>query len=771
MKKNRYAVILAALFIACLSVQGQTIGTWKYYPAYQNATLVAETPHSVFAVYDGSLLSYSPEDQLIRTYSLGNGLSDTDIRFLNYCPATNALLIVYDNANMDIFMGENNIYNMPDIKNNLYISNKKVNNVEIRGELAYLSTGFGIVVLDLKRKEIRNTYRLKGNTRATCLWNDYMYAATDDGLFRGALSSNLMDLKNWETVTPNNPVTINNITQMVVFNDCLFFDDGYSFFYITKNGDVTWLAAPRKQMCVLHDQLLLAVEDGIYFYTDLNTKRFLQLTSEFKSVDSYDSKDTYWIAWGTEGLTKIQINEQTGNNELAYEPLVSGVKVNSPLRNMAFHLTFAEDQLLVTGGGRWGDRYNIPGTFMVYGNKTWKNLDNKAIEAQTGLECKDLMSAVVDPRDPGHYYVSSWGEGVYELKDTTLIKLYSYDNSSLQTISPPESPNKRHYVRTDGMAFDRNNNLYIVNAEVDNGLSILSNDGKWYSNYYKELVKIQPNQILITMDNKKWINLFRGDAKGIFVLDDKGTTDQADDQTYYSRTFYDQQGRQVDVSYSCMAEDLDGKVWVGTDNGPIVFSSAEEVGNNRCYRVVGVDDYETGYYLLEGQKVKTIAVDGGNRKWIGTEGGGAFLVDQSNGELIVENFNTSNSSILSDNINSIAINGETGEVFMATDRGICSYQGDAIDGKPDYSEVHAFPNPVHPARNNQVVITGLMQNSRVKITDLGGNLMREAASNGGQYTWNCTNPKGEIVKAGIYLVFATLKDGSLGVVTKIMVIK
>jgi hypothetical protein len=119
----------------------------------------------------------------------------------------------------------------------------------------------------------------------------------------------------------------------------------------------------------------------------------------------------------------------------------------------------------------------------------------------------------------------------------------------------------------------------------------------------------------------------------------------------------------------------------------------------------------------------------------------------------------------------VAINGKTGEVFFATDRGICSYRGDAIDGKPDYSEVHAFPNPVHPARNNQVVITGLMQNSRIKITDLGGNLMKEAVSNGGQYTWNCTTPQGEIVKAGIYLVFATLPDGSQGVVTKIMVIK
>jgi hypothetical protein len=174
--------------------------------------------------------------------------------------------------------------------------------------------------------------------------------------------------------------------------------------------------------------------------------------------------------------------------------------------------------------------------------------------------------------------------------------------------------------------------------------------------------------------------------------------------------------------------------------------------------------------LLEGQKITSIAVDGGNRKWIGTSDGGLFLVDHA-GELFVTNFNTNNSQILSDNITSIAINGETGEVFIGTNRGICSYQGDAIDGKSDYSEVYAFPNPVFPLRNNQVVITGLMQTSRVKITDMAGNLMREAVSNGGRYTWDCTNPQGEMVSAGIYLVFATLPDGSQGVVTKIMVIK
>jgi ligand-binding sensor domain-containing protein len=772
MKKNRYAGILAVLFIACFSIQGQSLGTWKSYMSYQNATLVAETPNAVFAVYDGSLLSYSPEDQVTRTYSLENGLNDTDIRFLNYCPEVNALLIIYDNSNMDIFMNQDNIYNLPDIKNNIFLSNKIVNNVEIRGDQAYLATGFGIVVVDLKRKEIRNTYRLDVNTTATCQWGESMYAATGNGLLRAALSSNLLDPENWENI-PSTAGDSKNITKMVLYNDHLVFFDKRSIRYLSKDGIVHLLySGTCKQLSVLNDQLVIAVPDGLYFYTDWNTKTFLKLGPDYQSVSSYHSRDTYWVAWGTGGLSEIKINENTGSNALEYESLVSGIKVNSPIRNQAFYLTFAEDQLLVTGGGRAGNRLHNPGTFMVYDNADWSNLDDGATAKKTGLACEDLMSAAVDPRDPNHYFVSSWGEGIYEFKNKELeyVNRYDYTNSTLQSTLPNESY-ANLFVRVDGMAFDRNNNLYTVSAEIANGLSILSSDGKWHSPLYEDLAGVYPNQIIITRDNKKWINIFRLKI-GLFVLDDKGTIDNAaDDETYYSGTFVDQENRSIGATtYSCLAEDLNGTVWVGTDNGPITFSSAEQVSRGECHRVVGVDEYGAGYYLLEGQKVTAIAVDGGNRKWIGTWGGGVFLVDQS-GEIAVTNFNTGNSSIISDNINSVAINGKTGEVFFATDRGICSYRGDAIDGKPDYSEVHAFPNPVHPARNNQVVITGLMQNSRIKITDLGGNLMKEAVSNGGQYTWNCTTPQGEIVKAGIYLVFATLPDGSQGVVTKIMVIK
>jgi hypothetical protein len=409
---------------------------------------------------------------------------------------------------------------------------------------------------------------------------------------------------------------------------------------------------------------------------------------------------------------------------------------------------------------------------MIYENEKWTNFDNKAIAEKTGLGfCNDFMSVAVDPRDSRHYFVASWGEGVYEFQDTTFVQLYSFDNSCLQS-ALPGSAWEKHFVRVDGLAFDKNNNLYMVNAGATNGLVVLDKNNRWISFLYPPLSNVVPNRLLITRNNQKWVNNFRGSI-GIFVLDDNNTLDNINDDTYYhSSQFVDQKGTDISATtYSCLAEDLDGTVWVGTDNGPISFTSAEQVGRGVCNRIILSDQYEEGYYPMKGQRITAIAVDGGNRKWIGTSEGGIFVMDSSGETIQIENFNKSNSPLISDNITSIAINNQTGEVFIGTDLGLVSYQGDAIEGKPDYSDVYAFPNPVYPARNSQVIITGLMQNSTVKITDVAGNLIHEAVSKGGQYNWNCTNRRGETVKAGIYLVFAATPGGSQGVVTKIMVMK
>ncbi|GHT51553.1 hypothetical protein AGMMS49982_09300 [Bacteroidia bacterium] len=633
---------------------------------------MVETPHHIFAIYDGALLSYSTEDVHVETYSLADGLNDVRIKHIAWCAAVKALVIVYENANIDLFFGKNEVVNIAAIKDKTTISNKTVNGLNVVGNEAYLSTAFGIVAVDVSRKEIKWSCEMGIGVFGVCRPNnDSIYALTDNDLIKYAnVNSNLVDREQWGN--------FNEVFDTLQFN-------------------VGKMVAPDAR--------------------------------------------------------------------------IAGIHVNSPANNQFYYLKHERNKLLAASGER---ETTQPGMLMVYENKNWSHIDRYAIQAQTGMECRDFVSIAVDPRDYKHYFVGSWRKGLYEFRDMDFVQHYSFWNSALQS-ALPGTPWVNDFVWVDGLTYDRHNNLYMVNVEAEKGLVVFTADGNWLAFDYPELARKRLNQILITKNNRKWINIYRlAENAGIFVLDDKNTLENmADDLTYFSGQFVDQQGADVGASaYLCMAEDLNGVVWVGTNNGPISFSSAEQVGRGQCNRVVSMDENElNGYHLLEGQSITAIAVDGANRKWMGTSGNGVFLVDQTNSELHVENFNTDNSEILSDNITAIAIDGNSGEVFIATEQGLCSYRGDATEGKANYSNIHAFPNPVYPARQSQVSITGMMAQSTVKITDTAGNLIREGISNGGQFTWNCTDRNGNIVKAGTYLAFATNPDGSDGGVAKIMVIR
>jgi len=166
--------------------------------------------------------------------------------------------------------------------------------------------------------------------------------------------------------------------------------------------------------------------------------------------------------------------------------------------------------------------------------------------------------------------------------------------------------------------------------------------------------------------------------------------------------------------------------------------------------------------------VTSIAIDGGNRKWMGT-GRGVWLFNPT-GEALVHHFTTANSPLLSDNILDIEINAQTGEVFFATDKGLVSFRGDATEGTAVFQQVKIFPNPVTSAFMGTVAINGLATDAIVKITDISGKMIWQTQAQGGTASWNVQDYHGKRAATGIYLVFASTPDGSESAVGKIAVI-
>ena len=765
-------ILLFILSFPALAADDNTLG-WKTYLSYNNTDYVEESADQVFVVAEGALYTYGKEDNSIKQYYKGNGLNDTDIQFISYNKQTKYLLIIYQNCNIDIWE-EGSVKNIPYLYTTTSLRDKAVNSVMIYNEYAYISIKSGIVVVNMEKKEITDTYNLSMNITSCAILNNHIYASTTEssGILYASLKDNLLDKSNWKPYTiPGFPAD-NSVDKVVLFKNQLFYLAKNKGVYYESNGTTVPLASNNSisNIKVTGEKLACIAASQIYLFTD--TKAFDQINNlPIKDISTYQT-DKYWIAEGNKGLRSIK---RTGTNQ--FEAVNEAIVLDGPYTNSPYDIQIKNDKVYLIPGGKslTGDNhFDKAGSVMIYDYDKWTVLEPSAVQNKLNVWPKDYTSIVVTTNDAGEeiIYTSSFGYGVVQYIDREPTMVYNRANSPLENAND----NPGFYCRVDGLALDKDENLWMTNSEVNKAIKILDKDGKWHSLSVESLNgKYTINDILITSNNDKWINISRPTSQvRLTVIANSNSLDEA--ASYKFENLTDTDGNDFSPSnYTCMAEDKDGYVWVGTNKGAIYFTNpklatSENNQSMRCTRVKLINEEGTPYYFLDNVMITTIKVDNGNRKWIGTDGNGVYVLSEDNQE-VVHQFNTSNSPLLSDNIYSIDINGKTGEVFIGTDKGLNSYKGEATEGRSDYSDVYAYPNPVRPEHRDKVTITGLMDNSIVKITDLNGNLIYQTKSLGGQVIWNCRNAKGVRVASGIYLVLSATEDSKESVVTKIAVIK
>lgn len=789
-RHKQRALLCFFFFSVSILLSAQGLGSWRTHLSFHDVTDIVETPNKVFALASGSLLSYSPDDQEIKKYSKYDGLNDSDIKYIVYSEEASALLIVYTNTNADIFT-KDGIYNFSGIIDHNEVEDKEINGVDIQGKTAYVSTSFGVVEIDLFAKESPNSYLTLGNTFSACLKDNYIYVATDQNIRRGLISKNLSSSDNWEIYDPQiEHLQTWNINKILPFQDGLVFQQkNGAIFYKSDNKGELLGSENFKNARIVHQQLVGITDTSVHFWSSIDNQTVINNWSI--SGITGRKNNIYWVAQNSEGFGAIR--KDINSNE--HEIYLSNITINSPINNLCYFLNFQNNKLLVTGGRSSFEKiYSYPGTFMFLENGKWYHFDTKEIEEQVkarypdipGYICRDFVDAIEDPARPGRFYVVGYGEGLYEFEDFKLKTLYNFTNSPLNGVlddydegdEEKNRYNRYHYIWTGGLSFDAENNLYVGHNRPESPVQILSAKKEWIDVPYRIGIYSPPiQQVLLTSKKQKWINFSR--ESGLLVIEDNGTPfDFSDDKmTTFMTNIMDQKGEPFAYGRVwSMAEDHKGAIWLGTEKGPVILYNPQNAikapNNFYCTRPILPynDGTDNGYYLLDTEQINTIAVDGANRKWLGTERSGVYLVSE-NGMEVLHNFTEENSPLLSNTIFSIAIDSNTGEVYFATDKGLVSYMGDASTGRSDYSEVRAYPNPVRPEQQDQVTVTNLVKDSSVKITDARGNLVYQGTSKGGMFTWKCVDKNGQRVKTGVYLVIAATSDGSEGVVTKIMVIK
>lgn len=427
----------------------------------------------------------------------------------------------------------------------------------------------------------------------------------------------------------------------------------------------------------------------------------------------------------------------------------------------------------VSGGFGPTSELNYPGTVQVLKqNDSWQ-IYQDSLQNITGHGYVDNLTIDVDPIDTSHVFVGG-RTGLYEFRNGRYVRDYNIDNSPLQSATGKS----KNYVLIEGITYDNNGNLWILNSAASSQSVLeLTTDGEFVSHHSSTFISPENNLSLYSMispyidsRNILWFGNQHWYTPGLYGYN------ISNGQAYAFHNITNEDGTTYNITVKAVKEDLYNNLWIGTTSGPFMLETSEMSNENPIFTQVKVprnDGTDYADYLLSGVDINSIIIDRANRKWFGTGGNGLYLISSDNIHQL-QHFTKDNSPLLSDNITSLALNENTGELFIGTDHGLCSFTSripsNADEGMTK-DNVYAYPNPVKPEYNGAITITGLDDNADVKIVTSSGALVNEGKASNGQYKWYGLDRDGKRVASGIYMVEVATAEGEKGVVCKIAIIR
>jgi ligand-binding sensor domain-containing protein len=745
------------LFFITLDLFSQNIpvGTWRTHAAYNQAYSVADAGDKIYCGTSGGLFYYDKTDNSLQIISKLDGLSETDISKLKYDSSTGILVICYSNGNIDLLQN-NNIKNLNFIKQSTALPDKKLNHILIADKIAYMAYNFGVVMLDLNRQEIKETWRNLGTNGSSLsvygstIVEDSIFLGTSQGVLVAKRTANLQDFNSWKILgTANGLPAGSSIKALASNGKNLFAGIENQGIFQYQNGKFVKLAITADFQTINNlqfsgNQLAILLPKKILIQAETNT--FSELTSTLlvnpKEIITDGSKR--WIADTEFGLVS---NENTD-----YQYFLPG----SPYRKEVFQL-YTYDEKIVASAGSYN--FTTPAGsqagYYIFEDGSWKNYNKN--ESKSEQKIPDIKDIVASAYANQKLYLASFGNGLLVSKPDGTFQIFNQTNSSLKPFSGTANS-----VRITDLETDDEENVWILNFGVNTGQPVLHElkpDGTFLSFTLPQTLAAYATDLLIDANGYKWMLISPGYGGGILVYDEKTG------KSRYLQSGADKGGL-PDQTVNAMTMDADGAIWVGTNRGVAVFYNTSQIFESTTTAVLPV--FENSYLLRE-EIVTSLTIDGGNRKWIGTQTG-AWLFS-SDGTQKVNYFNTENSPLPSNVVKSIAIQPVSGEIFVATDQGIVSYRGTATASEGTNKNVKIFPNPVRPGFDGVISISGLATNANVKITDVSGRLVYQTQANGGTAVWNVQDYKNRRAKSGIYLIFSTLPEGTEGFAGKVLIIE
>ncbi|MFI5195905.1 MAG: two-component regulator propeller domain-containing protein [Chitinophagales bacterium] len=758
--KRIYTLIVVFILCAANAIaQDRPIGYWRALLPYNTALGIATNGSTLFTITNMAFFTFNPikSGETMHTYSKVEGMSDIGMQSVGYDISTATTILVYADGNIDLFK-DNTFYNIPDLKVKNVAGSKEVYGVYTENGIAYLSTSLGVLVIDLTNYNINETYEFTKNNQVIPVTGfigagAYFYAATSNGLYRAEQSN--PELQNFQVWTKVDSI---HVLTMAVVNNVLFLSDASNVYTIINDtlGKVFTSSKTIPHIDAGNNRLLICEYAPLAYSGDLKIIDLsYQVIDSFKCpgdpVQAVDLADgSTWVADVFNGLIK----EMHAQSPSQFVP-------NGPNNTNSFGIYAHNKNVWIAHGG-------FTGNYTPHGwNYGMSNFVNENWEVYKAYDynpfydsVSDLVTILKDEKD-GTLYVGSYVSGLFILKQNGSYKILKQNSIFDSSISVFGS-GQRQVI---GLGLDQSDNLWVSLAYSKHQLYVKTPDSVWYKFLVPNTFSGGP--LAIDDSGQVWIASIMGGGVAVYNTA-HDVTKPANHTSYHLGTGVGF-GNLPSNNVFCLAKDKNNNVWIGTDNGIGIVSNctAPFTQSPPCDAQIPIVQYDQfAGYLFAGNNIRSIAVDGANRKWVGTDNGVWLLSPDAS--QIVYRFTADNSPLPSNVIEKISIDDVTGDVYIGTDHGLVSYRSTATEGGTANQDVLIFPDPVPSGYKGTIAIKGLAANADVRITDIGGQLVYRTKALGGQAVWNGLDYKGHRPQTGIYLIFVSSSDGSQTYTGKIM---
>lgn len=787
---SRFIFILFLVFLPfVIPVQAAPYDVWSSYYNLRSASQIVDAGDRVFALMNDNVVVYDVKTGEVKTVDkVSEGLSDAGVAFIGYSRSRKSLVIVYQNGNIDVWrVDRDEVVNVPQFKDNPD-NVFGLNNLFVNDDDAVISTDEGVIWLSVKDAVIIGRYAV-GKCSSGGVFGGYIYAGTTaDGTKRAALSSNLLDSSVWQTFGGG------EVTDMCVLGDRMFYVIAYS--YSTNNYKIygLWSVSPKEgKKHVLMEKFtdltgnehrVVALRAGNILEIskdDITNPKQYDIAEDYQVITPCGNADGYWTSTISAALQHCNYAQASG-----LVPDQTPIEGDGPFCEYPYFMRYCNGKLYVAGGRTDPDdkEHHTYNAMYMTEDGVWHEMERPTEEGgwlKKRVEVfQDATSIVEDVADPTHHFVTSGRHGVFEYRNDKLVAQYTQGNSPIESCSSSKS---HDFVRTDAALMDSQGNLFVANDARDTVIWCRKPSGKWIPFYYPTISNAgNMEKSIIDSKGRLWFVNRRYDGNchgGVLRIDYGASVDDTSDDDY---AFVEKFVNQDNTSFSfqvanCLAQDKDDRIWIGTDGGLVVVDDPDQWSESSSFRITQVkvprnDGTNYADYLLSAVNITAIAIDGANRKWIGTAGDGVYFLSPD-GITQYHHFTKENSPLISNNIHSIVCHPKSGEVFIATDLGMLSYQSDASEAESALSRdnLRVYPNPVRPDYNGPIVLDGLVYDCDVKVVAVGGQAVAAGTSNGGTFTWDGRGSNGQRVASGVYHFMITTSDGKETVAAKVAVIR